>query len=58
MEATVQALLPTNDQGIPVKFRRCDISKEIQSLTLGKTAVLMAFEMNVSGIFQEDLLCI
>jgi hypothetical protein len=46
VEARVYALLPTVDEDTPVKFRRCDVSKEIQYLKLGKAVVLEAFQMN------------
>jgi hypothetical protein len=36
VEAQVEALLATIDEDIPVIFRSCDLSKEIQSLKLGK----------------------
>jgi hypothetical protein len=42
----------------PVNFRPCDFSKERQSLKLGKVCGFDGIPMNVSGIFQEDLLCI
>jgi hypothetical protein len=35
MGAQVEALLATVDEDIPVNFRPCDVSKEIQSLKLG-----------------------
>jgi hypothetical protein len=34
--AEVEALLTTVDEDIPANFQPCDISKEIQSLKLGK----------------------
>jgi hypothetical protein len=36
VEARIQALLTTVDETAPVKFRPCDVSKEIRSLKLGK----------------------
>jgi hypothetical protein len=48
---TVEALLATVDGGTPVKFRLCDVSKEIQYLKLGK-----ACSLNAIKIMQEDLL--
>jgi hypothetical protein len=54
VEATVQALLHTIDEGTPVKFHPHDVSKEIPYLKLGKHMVCMPLEINVSGIFQED----
>jgi hypothetical protein len=38
VEARVQVLLTTVDENPPVKFRPCDVSKEIQSLKLGKAS--------------------
>jgi hypothetical protein len=35
MEAKVEVLLTTVNEGMPVKFRPCDLSKETQSLKLG-----------------------
>jgi hypothetical protein len=58
VEAQVETLLAGVSEDIPVYFRPCDISKEMQSLKLGKACGLMAFQINVSCIFQEDLLCI
>jgi hypothetical protein len=43
-------------QDTPVYFPPCDVSEEIQSLKLGKA--LIVFQIDISGIFQEDLLCI
>jgi hypothetical protein len=40
LEATVQALLPTVDEGTLVKFRPCVVSKELQYLKLGKACGL------------------
>jgi hypothetical protein len=40
VEATVQALLATVDEGTSVKFRPCDVSKEIQYLKLGTACCL------------------
>jgi hypothetical protein len=37
VEARIEALLSTVDENPPVKFRSCDVSKEIRSLKLGKT---------------------
>jgi hypothetical protein len=36
VEAKVGSLLATIDEDTPVKFQSCDVSKEIQSLKLGK----------------------
>jgi hypothetical protein len=36
MQAQVEALLATVDEDIPANSRPCDVSKEIQSLKLGK----------------------
>jgi hypothetical protein len=36
VDATVQALLATVDEGTRLEFRLCDVSKEMQYLTLGK----------------------
>jgi hypothetical protein len=36
VEAQVENLLATVDEYIPVNFRPCDVSKEMQSLKLGK----------------------
>jgi hypothetical protein len=36
VEATVQALLHTLDEGTPVKFHLCDFLKEMQYLKLGR----------------------
>jgi hypothetical protein len=36
VEAQVKALLVTINEDIPVNFQPCDISKEIQSMNLGK----------------------
>jgi hypothetical protein len=36
VEAKVEVLLATVDEDTPVNFRPCDISKEMQSLKLGK----------------------
>jgi hypothetical protein len=36
VEAQVEALLATVDEDIPFNFRPCDVSKEIQSMKLGK----------------------
>jgi hypothetical protein len=37
VEAKVEVLLATVDEDAPINFQPCDISKEIQSLKLGKT---------------------
>jgi hypothetical protein len=38
VEAQVEALMTTMDENIPVNFRSCDISREIQFLKLGKAS--------------------
>jgi hypothetical protein len=38
VEAQVQTLLATVYEDIPVNFRPCDVSKEIQSLKLGNAS--------------------
>jgi hypothetical protein len=38
VEARVQAMLTTNEENPSVKFRPCDVSKEIRSLTVGKAS--------------------
>jgi hypothetical protein len=48
VEARVHALLITVDEKLPVKFRRCDVSKEIRSLKLGKAC-------GIDGILNECL---
>jgi hypothetical protein len=58
VEALVEALLATVDEDIPLNFRLCDVSTETQSLKQQWPTFVMSFQMNVSGIFQEDLLCI
>jgi hypothetical protein len=58
VEAQVEALLATIDADFPVNFQPCDVSKEIQSLKLEKACGFMACQMNVSGIFEDDLLYI
>jgi hypothetical protein len=37
MDAQVEALPTTVNECIPVNFQPCDVSKEIQSLILGKS---------------------
>jgi hypothetical protein len=36
VEAEVEALLATAVEDIPINFRLCDVSKEIQLIKLGK----------------------
>jgi hypothetical protein len=55
VEAQVEAQLATIDEDIPVNFRPCDISKEIQSLKLGKAC---GFDGIPNEFVQEDLMCI
>jgi hypothetical protein len=52
MEAEVEALLTT------VNFRLCEVSKELQSLQLGKASGSDGFPNECSSIFQKDRLCI
>jgi hypothetical protein len=58
VEAQAEALLAAVDENVPVNFRLCDVTTEIQSLKFAMANGLMAFKKNISGIFQEDLLCI
>jgi hypothetical protein len=51
VKAKAEALLTTADEDTLDKFRTCDISKEIQSLTLGNTYGFDGIPMNASGIF-------
>jgi hypothetical protein len=48
VEARVQDLLTTVDENTPVKFRPCDVSKEIRSLKLGEAC-------GIDGISNECL---
>jgi hypothetical protein len=45
----IEALLATAHEDIPITFRLCVVPEEIQFVT---------FQMNVSGIFQADILSI
>jgi hypothetical protein len=56
VEVQVEDLLVTVDGDTPVNIRPYEVSKEIQSLKLTKTRAYDSFEINVSGILQNDLL--
>jgi hypothetical protein len=58
LEAQVEVLLATEDEDIPVHFQPYDVSKKHNPWCYERSVVLMAFQINVSGIFQDDLLCI
>jgi hypothetical protein len=48
VEAQVEGLLATVDEDIPVKFRPCDVLKEMQSLIIGEAC-------GFDGIQNENL---
>jgi hypothetical protein len=54
VEARVQALLETIDNSPSQRVRPCDLQKLINSLKFKRPVELMAFQINASGIFQED----
>jgi hypothetical protein len=55
VKAEIEALLAAVGEDTPVSFQPCRVSKEIQFLKLGRLVVLMAFQINVSTIFQKYL---
>jgi hypothetical protein len=57
VEARGYALLAAVDENTPVKFQPYDVSKEIQSLKLGKACGFDNIS-DVSDTLQEDLLFI